>query len=109
MTYKIDKILPSVPNDSAWQAANRALDVRDDMGLEMYRLIEERAGNGVWTEIEEDAYDEALGCLPPRYVEGGFCVTEAATSRSNGDDILLTIIHHNGQRIAAYLPWKEAQ
>lgn len=95
------QILPMVPGERAWRAADRAAGVAEISGQAHYDGI--RNAGPVWTEIDEEAQWEALEILPPIYFPGGFAVSEAVCDGSELDSVIhLCVVCVRGRYFARY-------
>lgn len=110
------EVLPLIPGERAWRAADRAAGAtapaqpRDwsrpaaefDAQHEEYWRRVRTAPSDRWAEIDEAAYWEALEMLPPIRVPGGFLVSEPMTEDPQGRTVFLCVVTRNGRHFAGY-------
>ena len=63
-----------------------------------------------WRKIDQDAYDEALGCLPPETVrEHGFLIGEPTDHHASGAPRFYAYVHKCGFYFASERPVTKAE
>lgn len=97
------KVLPTIAGERAWSAADRAAEVPTPGTVTPghYDAIA-RADLDTWAGIDSAAYWEALECLPPIYVPGGFMVSEPVCDSIDGDPMYLCIVGQEDAARAGY-------
>lgn len=91
-------ILPRVEGERAWSAADRAAGCTHASDYETIR----RVRPDTWADIGPEAYWEALECLPPIYVPGGFMVSEPVCDHESAGVVYLCIVGNENSARAAY-------
>lgn len=99
-------LLPIIPGERAWQAADRAAGVGKEgaLGTDYTKLAAMTTAQlaQTWAEITDDERIEALEVLPPFWVSSGFQVSEAVCGCRDADALCLTVISTAGRHFAAY-------
>ena len=67
-----------------------------------------REGNPAWKEVNEDTYDNQLGCVPLAWMRDGcFAVGEAYCHNEDGQPVYAVYVKYQGKFFAKYAPLNE--